>query len=168
MAGEKRADFSAGPMEKSRTLGADSNQDIRQAESSLTSAENLIEKALYNRDELGDMAARLTLAQWNLGRNDRLSRQWPRQAAILIAVMATALYLTYRLFWTMNLASVPAAAFSSLLLAAEFYAGLSLGLYFFQVWRLVEPPLRRPTTWSHRRCICRHRTMKTSRCFAER
>ena len=60
--------------------------------------------------------------------------------------MATAVYLTYRLFWTMNLASAPAAAFSSLLLAAEFYAGVSLGLYLFQVWRLVEPPLRQPTT----------------------
>jgi cellulose synthase/poly-beta-1,6-N-acetylglucosamine synthase-like glycosyltransferase/tetratricopeptide (TPR) repeat protein len=63
----------------------------------------------------------------------------------VIASAATVTYLVYRIFWTMNLASVPAGIFSGILLVAEAYAGLSLGLYFFQVWRLVEPPLRRPT-----------------------
>ena len=81
-----------------------------------------------------------------LGRYDSLRRQWPRQLAIVIASAATITYLIYRLFWTMNLGSVPAGIFSGFLLAAEAYAGVSLGLYFFQVWRLVEPPLKRPTT----------------------
>ena len=58
--------------------------------------------------------------------------------------MTTTFYLIYRLFWTMNLVSMPAAIFSGALWIAECYAGLALGLYFFQVWRLVEPPLRRP------------------------
>lgn len=109
-------------------------------------AEALVDRALNAENELSNVAWRLTFAQWNLGRFDHLRRQWPRQTAIVVASIATITYLTYRLFWTMNLASAPAAIFSAALLAAEMYAGLSLGLYFFQVWRLVEPPLIQPKT----------------------
>lgn len=124
----------------------ESGADIRQAERSIDRAEELVEGALGGGTELNEAAWQLTLAQWNLGRYDSLRRQWPRQLAILVASAATIAYLIYRLFWTMNLGSVPAGIFSGFLLAAEAYAGVSLGLYFFQVWRLVEPPLQRPTT----------------------
>jgi hypothetical protein len=119
--------------------------DIRQAERSLNRVEELVSIAIDGQVNLNDAAWQLTLAQWNLGLRDSLRRQWPRQTAIVIASAATVTYLVYRIFWTMNLASVPAGIFSGILLVAEAYAGLSLGLYFFQVWRLVEPPLRRPT-----------------------
>ena len=145
MAVEKRQTFSPGPTEDLDILKVSPDRDLRRAESSLARAEGLLERALDDGDALGDAACRLTLAQWNLGQRGTLRHQWPRQAAILVAAMAATVYLTYRLFWTMNLTSTPAAIFSAMLLAAEFYAGMSLGLFFFQVWRLVEPPLRRPT-----------------------
>lgn len=128
---------------KSKT---ESGEDIRQADRSLNRVEELVEGALGGGTDLNEAAWQLTLAQWNLGRYDSLRRQWPRQLAIIVASAATFTYLIYRLFWTMNLGSVPAGIFSGFLLAAETYAGVSLGLYFFQVWRLVEPPLQRPTT----------------------
>ena len=96
-------------------------------------------------DELDDAGWQLTLAQWNLGRKEFSERQWMRQTAMTVAAVAMIAYLFYRAVWTLNLVDGWAAAFSILLLAAECYAGFSLLLYFFQVWRLVEPPLRRPT-----------------------
>jgi cellulose synthase/poly-beta-1,6-N-acetylglucosamine synthase-like glycosyltransferase/tetratricopeptide (TPR) repeat protein len=144
MSVEKQQDTAQESPEQTRTPDADVNQTIRRVESLLARAESLVDEATAGGDDLSDASWRLTLAQWNLGRRDELRRQWPRQAAIVVATTATTVYLIYRLIWTMNLASLPAAVFSATLWAAECYAALSLGLYFFQVWRLVEPPLRRP------------------------
>lgn len=129
----------------SSTPEADAVAGIRQADRSLNRAEALVDAAIADEADLNDAAWQLTLAQWNLGRHDSFARQWPRQTAIVFASAAAIAYLTYRAFWTLNLATAPAAMFSIVLLMAEVYAGISLGLYFFQVWRLVELPLRRPS-----------------------
>ena len=99
----------------------------------------------YLGEDLNEATWRLTLARWGLGRHDLLRSQWPRQLAILAASVATLVYLSYRVVWTLNLQTTSSTVFSIALVAAEMYAGLSLGLYFYQVWRLVEPPLLRPT-----------------------
>jgi cellulose synthase/poly-beta-1,6-N-acetylglucosamine synthase-like glycosyltransferase/tetratricopeptide (TPR) repeat protein len=134
------------PKEVATPPRTNSDDAVRRAESSLAQAESLVNEVLDGEGDLSNTSWRLTLARWTLGQRDSLDRQWPRQTAIVVAAAATSIYLFYRLFWTMNLASLPAAVFSTALLAAECYAGASLGLYFYQVWRLVEPPLRRPTT----------------------
>ena len=148
MSDKSQQDISRQTPEKSKISEKDSDQSITQAESLLDQTETILGKALDDTPDQGDLlsdaAWQLTHAQWSLGRHDISRRQWPRQAAILLAATAAIVYLAYRLIWTMNMASPAAVAFSAVLLAAEFYAGVLLGLYFFQVWRLVEPPLRRP------------------------
>lgn len=119
--------------------------DVRQLDRSLDRAAELVREAIAEPPNLDEVAWQLKVAQWDLGRQDSFDRQWPRQTAIVIASAATITYLTYRLIWTLNWSSMPAGIFSVALLAAEAYAGISLGLYFFQVWRLAEPPARRPT-----------------------
>jgi cellulose synthase/poly-beta-1,6-N-acetylglucosamine synthase-like glycosyltransferase/tetratricopeptide (TPR) repeat protein len=119
-------------------------ETIRQAEATLSRAEELLGAATPTEDELSEAEWQLTLSKWNLGRNDALERQWPRQVAIVAASIAVVTYLIYRAGWTMNLATTWSTVFSVFLLLAELYAGISLGLYFFQVWRLVDPPIRRP------------------------
>lgn len=135
------------PQDISRESSAKSpppDASIRRAEDLLGRAEALVGAAIEPDEELHDAEWRLTLARWRLGRRDMPLRQWPRQAVIVTAALATVTYIVYRLFWTLNVSTVPAAAFSFVLWGAEFYAAVSLGLYLFQVWRLVEPPLRRP------------------------
>lgn len=121
-----------------------SDYEVRQAETNLARAQEMVGEAIRDEETLEDATWHLTLAQWSFGRYDALRRQWPRQMAMVVAATATIFYLVYRLIWTLNLTSPAAALFSAVLWSAECYAGLSLGLYFFQVWRLVEPPLRRP------------------------
>jgi cellulose synthase/poly-beta-1,6-N-acetylglucosamine synthase-like glycosyltransferase/tetratricopeptide (TPR) repeat protein len=145
MSVENQHKSSQKPTETAGIPRTDSDHTVREAESSLARAETLVNEAIEGGSGLGDASWRLTLARWKLGQRDAMERQWPRQAAMIVAMAATLLYLFYRLFWTMNLTSLPAVVFSTALLAAEFYAGASLMLYFYQVWRLVEPPLQRPT-----------------------
>lgn len=146
MATKRRPNTVNEPSQKADASTKESLSAGRQAELALDRAAAMVDRAINAENELTNAAWRLTFAQWNLGRFDHLRRQWPRQAAIVVASIATISYLTYRLFWTLNLASVPASIFSAALFIAEMYAGLSLGLYFFQVWRLVEPPLVPPKT----------------------
>jgi len=142
---EKQQDPSGGLQEQARPPAAAPDSSLRRAESALDQAESLLGEALEPGDALGDASWRLTVARWSLGRREISQRQRFRHAAMLTATVATTVYLIYRLFWTLNLATPAATVFSAVLWAAELYAGISLALYFFQVWRLVEPPLRRPT-----------------------
>ncbi len=145
MATEKPQDVSREPAGPATPKEVSPERDLRAIEASFDRAEELVDRGLDATSGLSDAAWQLTLAQWRLGRSEPPRRQWFRQLAMTVAAVATVAYLTYRLIWTLNLATVPAAAFSIALVAAELYACASLGLYFFQVWRLVEPPLRRPT-----------------------
>jgi cellulose synthase/poly-beta-1,6-N-acetylglucosamine synthase-like glycosyltransferase/tetratricopeptide (TPR) repeat protein len=145
MAEQQARDVSEQSQPSPRAAEDDSTEAIGRAEASLAGAERLLNEAAATEDGLDDATWQLTLAQWNLGRKELPNRQWARQIAMAMAATAMIVYLVYRLFWTLNLASAWAATFSVLLFSAELYAGLSLLLYFFQVWRLVEPPLQRPT-----------------------
>ena len=145
MATERPQDIPRESAERTRRAEAGTDRDIRQMESSLDRAAELVDRGLAGEDELGDAAWQLTLAQWGLGWRDTPRQQWRRQGVMLAAATATLFYLIYRLMWTLNLTNAAAAAFSIVLVSAEIYAGISLVLYFFQVWRLIEPPLRRPT-----------------------
>ncbi|MGD9126634.1 MAG: glycosyltransferase [Planctomycetia bacterium] len=93
-------------------------------------------------DELGSVAREIRRSQWQLGRRSISSRQWSRQAAIVIASLAAVLYLVFRALYTLNLVHPFAAVFSVILLVAEAYGLFHLSLYFYQVWRLVEPPIQ--------------------------
>jgi tetratricopeptide (TPR) repeat protein/cellulose synthase/poly-beta-1,6-N-acetylglucosamine synthase-like glycosyltransferase len=63
-----------------------------------------------------------------------------RQLVILAALAICIVYLTYRVFYTLNL-TTPYAIFTSLFLyVGEFYGVFVLGLFFLQVWDAREPP----------------------------
>ena len=99
------------------------------------------------QNDLCDAASEVRRAHWHIGRTHVESRQWPRQLSISIAMAAVVTYVTFRILFTLNLAGPVAACFSIMLLAAETYGLFHLALYFYQVWRLVEPPLVDASLW---------------------
>ncbi|MGL6194120.1 MAG: glycosyltransferase [Thermoguttaceae bacterium] len=105
-----------------------------------------------NTDQTGStktvaLAPTISLDKWDRFANShrRLAKnQWDRQFVMLLATIAVLAYLGYRLFWTLNL-ETPFSAFLSIgLLCAETWMSFLLFLYFVQVWKLEEPPARKP------------------------
>jgi cellulose synthase/poly-beta-1,6-N-acetylglucosamine synthase-like glycosyltransferase/Flp pilus assembly protein TadD len=63
-----------------------------------------------------------------------------RQPLMLLTLAITLVYLVYRAWFTLNLAS-PYAVFASLILyGAEIWGCVSMALFFLQVWEIEEPP----------------------------
>lgn len=85
-----------------------------------------------------------TLAEMQLGQSKLPERQWGRQAAMLLACFMMAFYLSYRLWFTLNLTSMYASIISVTLYIAEFYGAMLLAVFFFQIWKLIEPPVKKP------------------------
>ena len=63
---------------------------------------------------------------------------------MIIAVLTTVSYLVFRVMFTLNLDGAYAAFASMLLLFAEFSGGISLMLYFFQIWEVENVPQLEP------------------------
>ena len=63
---------------------------------------------------------------------------------VIIAVLAVCItYLTYRLFFTLNLTTHYAIFTSLFLYVGEFYGVFVLALFFLQVWDAREPQIGR-------------------------
>ena len=63
---------------------------------------------------------------------------------MVIAMLTTVAYLTFRVMFTLNLNGGYASFASFLLLFAEFSGGISLMLYFFQIWEIEDVPQLEP------------------------
>ena len=63
---------------------------------------------------------------------------------MVIAVLTTVSYLVFRVMFTLNLDGSYATFASMLLLFAEFSGGISLMLYFFQIWEVENVPQLEP------------------------
>ena len=109
--------------------------------------ESMLGEIDSTQNDLCEATSEVRRTHWHIGRTHVTSGQWPRELAISVAMMATLIYLTFRVLFTLNLTSPAAACFSAVLLAAETYGLFHLTLYFYQVWRLVEPPLVDAPLW---------------------
>ena len=69
----------------------------------------------------------------------RAGDQALRRLAMVAALVASAVYLTYRGLFTLNLDGWFAGCFSVTLFAAEVYGVALMALYFFQIWDLRDP-----------------------------
>lgn len=67
-----------------------------------------------------------------------------RRTAIVAAIAASIIYLSYRIVFTLNLSGLYAAFASISLISAETYGCILMFLYFFQIWELREPKFRPP------------------------
>ncbi|MBC8370789.1 MAG: glycosyltransferase [Planctomycetes bacterium] len=67
-----------------------------------------------------------------------------RKLLMLIALLTTAAYLILRVMFTLNLNGGYATFASLLLLFAEISGGISLMLYFFQIWEIEDVPQLEP------------------------
>ncbi len=67
-----------------------------------------------------------------------------RKLLMLFAVLTTVAYLIFRVMFTLNLNGGYATFASMLLLFAEFSGGISLMLYFFQIWEIEDVPQLEP------------------------
>jgi cellulose synthase/poly-beta-1,6-N-acetylglucosamine synthase-like glycosyltransferase/tetratricopeptide (TPR) repeat protein len=63
-----------------------------------------------------------------------------RKLLMVTAVLTTVIYLVFRVMFTLNLDGGYATFASMLLLFAEFSGGISLMLYFFQIWEIEDVP----------------------------
>jgi cellulose synthase/poly-beta-1,6-N-acetylglucosamine synthase-like glycosyltransferase/tetratricopeptide (TPR) repeat protein len=63
---------------------------------------------------------------------------------MVIAALTTVIYLVFRVMFTLNLDGGYATFASMLLLFAEFSGGISLMLYFFQIWEIEDVPQLEP------------------------
>ena len=134
--------------DNSAPMQADSFRDADEGQEHLfREIESMLEEVDSTQEDLCDAASEVRRTHWKIGRVPVESRQWPRQLAISIAVAAALVYLWFRILFTLNLASPATTCFSAILLAAETYGLFHLALYFYQVWRLVEPPLLDAPLW---------------------
>ena len=69
----------------------------------------------------------------------RAPSQFGRRLAMILAVVASVVYLTYRATYTLALGGWFEGAFSLTLYAAEVYGCGLMFLYFFQIWDLRDP-----------------------------
>ncbi|MDP6962984.1 MAG: glycosyltransferase, partial [Planctomycetota bacterium] len=67
-----------------------------------------------------------------------------RKLLMIIAILTTIGYLVFRVMFTLNLNGGYATFASMLLLFAEVSGGISLMLYFFQIWEVEEVPQLEP------------------------
>ncbi|MDP6387514.1 MAG: glycosyltransferase, partial [Planctomycetota bacterium] len=70
--------------------------------------------------------------------------QKPRQALMAICALVTLIYLSYRGLYTLNHESVYASIASWMLYSAELWGGMSLFLFFLQVWDTQDPQEQPP------------------------
>ncbi len=72
-------------------------------------------------------------------------REIVRQAFMIAALLATAFYLVYRAAFTFNMNGAYAIFASLCLYAAECYGALLMSLYYFSIWKTVDPePVEAP------------------------
>jgi cellulose synthase (UDP-forming) len=70
-------------------------------------------------------------------------RRWLIRSVALVALLATAVYLTWRVGWTLD----PAAPWLSVtLVVLEIHAALGLALFTFSLWDVDRRPVSRPVT----------------------
>ncbi len=62
-----------------------------------------------------------------------------RRVSICAAVIATIIYMSYRVIFTLNVSSAYACVASISLFVAELYGCFLMFLYFLQIWEIVEP-----------------------------
>ncbi len=67
-----------------------------------------------------------------------------RRTLMTACLFVVGFYLVYRALFTLNLEGTYATAVSLMLYGAELFGGVSLALYFLQVWDTTEPQEREP------------------------